>query len=309
MFTCEAPIKAYLCKMYQLHNIPVYGARAEDHMNTLIQNSNVFFTGNHRHSVVKSSYSASMSTSSSLIRDRNWLKISLDTAKIGRLETKIENAEKALEKISQNESDKREEFKQIDQQLESTRKEIKAKKGIIDRKRVLKGKLDVQRSQIAAYKREQKPIDLVKERNNLEAKKDKFIREDVELCQQLVTAMEKNSKVRQRIDLAKAAAGVYHSSEVRLRNDLSEEREELRRVQEQLGEMEEDLRAAKEQYIRQLRSAQSVTAEYYEGFRGNYLCNFFRCRSIVFEELLTILVSHFYLLRDERKVRESTRVR
>jgi hypothetical protein len=60
MFTCPPAIKAYLCKMYQLHNIPVFGIKADANLGNLVEEFNVFFIGDTRHSVIKSSYSGTV---------------------------------------------------------------------------------------------------------------------------------------------------------------------------------------------------------------------------------------------------------
>jgi len=71
--------------------------------------------------------------------------------------------------------------------------------------------------------------------------------------------------VRQRIDLCQTASGEFHKIEQRLKNEISEEREELDKVKERLGEQEENARHAAEVYIKQIRSAQNITGENYKG--------------------------------------------
>ena len=46
--------------MYQLHNIPVFGIKADANLGNLVEEFNVFFIGDTRHSVIKSSYSGTI---------------------------------------------------------------------------------------------------------------------------------------------------------------------------------------------------------------------------------------------------------
>ena len=87
----------------------------------------------------------------------------------------------------------------LEQELESKMKEVKGLKAQIDKKKVLKGKVDVKKGQIEAFKKDSKPKDLAKERDNLEKKKLKLIAEDVELASKLTKNLTEARNVRQRI--------------------------------------------------------------------------------------------------------------
>ena len=89
MISCPDPIKAYLCKLYQLHTIPVYHARAERHVKTLVESGmRAFFVGD--------------ATSSSIsMTDRHLLNISLDKARLKSIERTKANIQSRLDRLNQ----------------------------------------------------------------------------------------------------------------------------------------------------------------------------------------------------------------
>ena len=64
MITCPDAVKAYLCESSCIHEVPVFDKRAEPYMEELVQDFQLFFAGDNRFNVVKSSYSGARSTSS-----------------------------------------------------------------------------------------------------------------------------------------------------------------------------------------------------------------------------------------------------
>ena len=271
MFTCDPAVKAYLCKHFGVQNIPVFGSQAEDNLENLVHEFSVFFTGNTRYSVVKSSYSNNVSTSSNSIKDRNWLSFSVDSEKFNRLNTKLQNANLAHQNMEQSVKEAGDNLKRSDQSMETKRKEIKAVQDQMQKKRILKGKVAAKQSQIDTFKNEHKGKDLIKEKQKVELKKESLIKKDLNLAKDIVDVMKQLSKIRQSIELAKAAASVYQSSESRLIKALNEEREGVDKLKAQFGEQEENLRVAKEEHLKQLRNAQILTSNQIGDFRGTYI--------------------------------------
>ena len=99
---------------------------------------------------------------------------------------------------------------------------MKGLKAQIEKKKVLKGKVDVKKNQIEAFKKDNKPKDLAKERDNLEKKKLKLVAEDVKLAVELTKNLTAARNIRQKIDLCQTASGVFHKVEQRLKNEINE---------------------------------------------------------------------------------------
>ena len=59
--------------------------------------------------------------------------------------------------------------------------------------------------------------------------------------------------------------GVIEMTETRLKNELSEDKEELNKLKENLGEQEAISREAHTEYINTLDSAQKLTGDNYQG--------------------------------------------
>ena len=129
----------------------------------------------------------------------------------------------------------------------------------------MKGKVEVKKSQIEVFNRDNKPKDLTKEKEVLETKKSKLIAEDVKFANQLTKNLIETGKVRQKIELLQVSSGVIQKTEQRLRNELNDDKEELVTVQENFGEQEDITRKASEVYVKQISTAQDITGDDYKG--------------------------------------------
>ena len=135
----------------------------------------------------------------------------------------------------------------------------------MEKKKVLKGKVEVKKGQIEVFKQENKPKDLAKERDILKKKKIKLVAEDVKLATQLTKNLIETGKVRQNINLLQTSSGVFQKTEQRLRNELTDDKEELVAMKERLGEQEDITRKASEVYVKQISTAQDITGDNYKG--------------------------------------------
>ena len=143
--------------------------------------------------------------------------------------------------------------------------QVKSLKAQIEKKKVLKGKVEVKKSQIEVFNRDNKPKDLTKEKEVLEIKKTKLIAEDVKFANQLTKNLIETGKVRKKIELLQISSGVIQKTEQRLRNELNDDKEELVTVQENFGEQEDITRKASEVYVKQISTAQDITGDDYKG--------------------------------------------
>ena len=142
---------------------------------------------------------------------------------------------------------------------------MKSLKAQIEKKKVLKGKVEVKKSQIEVFNRDNKPKDLTKEKEVLEIKKTKLIAEDVKFANQLTKNLIETGKVRQKMELLQISSGVIQKTEQRLRNELNNDKEELVTVKENFGEQEDITRKASEVYVKQISTAQDITGDDYKG--------------------------------------------
>ena len=142
---------------------------------------------------------------------------------------------------------------------------MKSLKAQIEKKKVLKGKVEVKKSQIEVFNRDNKPKDLTKEKEVIEIKKSKLIAEDVKFANHLTKNLIETGKVRQKIELLQISSGVIQKTEQRLRNELNDDKEELVTVKENFGEQEDITRKASEVYVKQISTAQDITGDDYKG--------------------------------------------
>ena len=125
MFTCPPAIKSYLCNFYNIHNIPIFGAKSVANLDMLVQNFKRFFTGDVYHYVKKSPYSGQLLTTSETIQNHHRLHISLDKTKIKKLQTKISKAQNEHKRIIDSMDEWTKVKRNLGQELESKMKEVK----------------------------------------------------------------------------------------------------------------------------------------------------------------------------------------
>ena len=147
---------------------------------------------------------------------------------------------------------------------------MKTLKAQMEKKKVLKGKVEVKRNQIEVFKQENKPKDLAKEQDIMEKKKSKLIAEDVKLANQLTKNLIETGKIRQNIELLQISSEVIQKTEQRLRNELNDDKEELITIKENLAEQEDVSRKAYEVYVKQISTAQDITGDNYKGIYYHY---------------------------------------
>ena len=141
MINCPGPIKAFLCKLYHLAQIPVFHARAERDAQNLVEQYRLFFVGDTRYSVVSSHYSKQKSTSSVTISDRRMLQISMDKDRVKEVKTmknKVNSKWASLNEEIENDKDHQ---RTLAQELEASMKGVKHAKQKLNEKLVLKGRL------------------------------------------------------------------------------------------------------------------------------------------------------------------------
>ena len=85
------------------------------------------------------------------------------------------------------------------------------------------------------------------------------------MAAQLTENLLEARQIRQNIELLQTAKGVVEMTETRLKNELSEDKEELNKLKESLGEQEAISREAHTVYITTVHSAQKLTGGNYKG--------------------------------------------
>jgi chromosome segregation ATPase len=261
MFTCPPPIKAHLCKLYSLHNIPVFGGKAENYLSDLVNKFRLFFTGETRHSVIVSKYNKSTSTSSSSISARHLLEISLDTAKIAETKRDLIKAEQQYQNLSEELYSKTEELKEVRHELEAKKQEVKAMQQKVHYKKVLKGRLSAKEGQLAEARKSMRPIDLKKVEETMNKNKVKLVNETVTLSEELASLVMRLTGYRVKVELMKLSLSPLIIREDTLKLELEEEVNELADLKIKLGEEGETLRQMKDAYMSQLKSAQQISEE------------------------------------------------
>jgi chromosome segregation ATPase len=261
MFTCPGPIKAYLCKLYGLQNIPVFGAKAENYLTDLVNEFRKFFTGEMRHAVMVSRYNMSKSTISSTINTFNLLKISLDKAKINETKCDLTMAEGQYQKLSVDLEREKENLQEVWRELEAKKQEVKAIQQKLHYKKVLKGRLSAKQGQLAESRKSMRPVDLKKEEEVLNKNKVKLVDETVALSEELANLVTGLSVSKIKVELMKLSLSPLFTKEDNLKHDFEEQQIEMADLKVVLGEERETLRQSKDAYTNQLKAAQQISED------------------------------------------------
>lgn len=98
LFTAPAPIMNYLCKTYQLHNIPVGDQNVDSCYEQIPNEINQFFSEKYRYSIRYSKYSGQKSTRQVEVRGDGGLSLSLDVIRLNKLKSEISEIETTIER-------------------------------------------------------------------------------------------------------------------------------------------------------------------------------------------------------------------
>lgn len=98
LFTAPGPIMSYLCKTYNIHNIPVGDHSTNNCYEQIPQNIKQFFSDKYRYSISFSKYSGQKSTRQVEVYSDHGLSHSLDVVRLENLKSEINN----FRKVSQN---------------------------------------------------------------------------------------------------------------------------------------------------------------------------------------------------------------
>ena len=93
LFTAPAAIKEYCCRMFNLHNTPVFGQGAESYISDLTEKYKlrVFFVGQKRYTCIQSKYGGGITVSSNYMRrPKNWFTTGVDKARLAQLNKETE---------------------------------------------------------------------------------------------------------------------------------------------------------------------------------------------------------------------------
>ena len=267
MISCPDPIKAYLCKLYQLHTIPVYHARAEGHVKTLVESGmRIFFVGIVQYRVIKSNYSSATSTSSISITDRHLLKISLDKAKLQLVEDTKVKIESRLNNLNAEINERKVDHKHLAQDLEAKKKEVKFAREKLHEKRVLKGRLDAKEQLVQDRLKNSRPVDLKKAYNTMLLKKKKTAQDLIVTCNKLKDCFMEMFQTMAKLKITHFTLYPIKMDEKDMKEDASYIAEEWQSLTAEYHEEFENLRVKKIQLNDELSKAQDSVGQ--PGFEG-----------------------------------------
>jgi len=204
VFTAPDAIKAWLCKSYKLHKIPIFSEKARDSLDLLADRYglNLFFVGNERYEVKKSAYSVQRTTMSFAIRAKNFLQHSVDEERVkglngdaNRARQDIELAEDEMRKLTA-------ELKEYEALAEEKRQEIAVLRTRHQARGALAARLTSKREQMKNYLAND-GRSLNRELARLNKEKEQLGDECLRLTSTLTKAIAEVAEGRMQFDLEK----------------------------------------------------------------------------------------------------------
>ena len=190
MFTAPNPIKAYLCQQFRLHKIPIFGVKAESHVQNLVESENVFFIGETLYKTITSRYDSSQkSTSSAKVPSRKWMHKSLDKEVIQQSERELKKVQEEHQILHNRMRECIENKKKAERLVEAKKKDLKELQQKLQYKKVLKGKLGAKIEQRRVLENEAKSVDVEMERSRIDKEKRHYISQTVRLNADLKTLL------------------------------------------------------------------------------------------------------------------------
>lgn len=241
MVEAPFPILNYLCKSFQLHNVPVGANDSTKYASQMPDEIRLFFTPSHRFSVIKSRYTGEKSSRSDEIHSQNLLNKNVDPEVLEERKRALQRLVKECDKIRNHRGQIEADINRVQEQS----LELTAKRREVDEKfsRYVNCKHKTKRQ-------EQKCNDLAKRLVDVSAEKAKF----KEFCAKTITDLLKlQGKKVDELDLYVAATVKHEAYKQKLTIFLNKN-----------ADLEGEIRSAEDAVDSAKRSHESVLRRYEE---------------------------------------------
>ena len=271
MFDAPAAIKNYLCKLYALHQIPVFDNKANKSIERLVYDFKLrsFFSGGTKHNCTKSKYSSQLSTTSNKAVSRKWLQVSLDKTKVNQIEKELAKTEDDHAKVQTTVRDLNTNLKNVEREIEAKRQEVKSLQQKLNFKKSLKTRWQVKEKEKAEYMNECRPVDVEEVKRKIEVEKRRKFREMARLNDDVAALVSENTDRIMTVQLEKLRMIPAHELIDELRRDHGERDRALDVIRINLGEEKENVRIVTDAYRKRLEKAQYAT-DPSGGFKGDF---------------------------------------
>lgn len=125
LFTAPAPIMNYLCKIYNLHNIPVGDHSTDECCDQIPNEIKQFFSDKYRYNISYSKYTGQKSTRQIEVFSDGGLSLSLDVAKLNRLKGEILALQKTIDQYDSQKRSLEHEITKCDEKVKLVRDRMK----------------------------------------------------------------------------------------------------------------------------------------------------------------------------------------
>ena len=265
LFTAPAAIKEFCCRMYNVHNTPVFGPGAEKYISDLTDKYKLrlFFVGQKRYSCIKSKYGGAVTVSSTYMRrPKNWFTTGVDKARVAQLNKETEAKKTELGEL-------REQRRNLEAALvEATQQQDDLKKKVSGLKKK-KEKLNIMGTRLRSREQELRRFlatgsdDLGRQMREIRVRRERLATEAVEKAGKLKAAIVAGNKSKRLIEVDKVKhETAINISEV-LRSDLKDSEEGLKGFQREVEEKRaayDNARAQMDAQKTQVRNAMGLGA-------------------------------------------------
>ena len=260
LLSCPPRVMTYLCKEFGLHRIPVFKEEAEKSLKKLNEfGFNRVFIGNKVHEVQGSMYSSVKSTMSREVHPNKTLEITKDEERENYLSGEISAAENKVRDLEIKLNNEKEQFANINLELEAARKEQKS----LEQRRHHKARMG---AQIEAQRKilRQKMSDNVgsnRAKDDIIERKKSLVLQQVKSTQRMRLEIKELNNTKLKMELSRIAAEPLEQMTQTKIEELNEAKENIKGLKEDVSNLEGALQVAKEGLKDAMGDAHRATKE------------------------------------------------
>jgi chromosome segregation ATPase len=206
LFTAPAAIKEHLCRMYKLHNTPVFGKGAEKIVESLIEKYQfrVFFIDRERYNCVKSKYMNGVTTSIDKLREpRNYFTAAVDKNRLRQLQAEIAKSKKQKDELAEQEEQMKAALTDASREADELKKEVKNLKQRQERVSIVKTRIKSKETKLKEFLAAAGNRDLKRAKRELAVRRARLEAETLEMADKLKRVVVDGNNIKIKLEVEK----------------------------------------------------------------------------------------------------------
>ncbi|XP_035786953.1 structural maintenance of chromosomes protein 5-like [Anopheles albimanus] len=251
------PVLNGLCKLYNLHNIPVGGPESAKHVNSLPDVIAIFFTPTNRFQVTKSRYTNEKSTRSDVLQVRNLLNRSKDVKLLDEKRVQLKRLVNQCDKIRNARGEIESRIKELQEKcvhFQNKQRDLQERLG-----KYQQTKLKVKRQQQKCDQLTQRLINVSEERVKFEQSCKALLKKIVQGQRDKVSALVRYVEAITKYDVLQERLRIYQDENNELEGNLRSVEDAYKSAKKTLDQVQRKFDDLQEQLKRKNVAARALT--------------------------------------------------